>query len=118
VNGGEVEDPSFHGRLYAVPEDADPYEPESWKLANPALGTFVSAEQIADEAERAKRLPTFEPAFLNLHCNIGPRLPEALSCETARFSGSVSGPPTIKPVRMSSLSMRSIAETSQRSSGN
>jgi len=69
VESGEVTDPSFHGRVYAVPEDTDPYDPANWKLANPALGVFVSAEQIADEAERARRLPTFEPAFLNLHCN-------------------------------------------------
>lgn len=70
VNTGELEDPSFHGVLYAVPEDADPYVPANWKLANPAIGHFVSEEQIADEAERAKRMPTFEPAFLNLHCNM------------------------------------------------
>lgn len=70
VNGGEIDDPSFHGVLYAVPEDADPYDPDNWILANPAIGTFVSAEQIADEAERARRMPTFEPAFLNLHCNM------------------------------------------------
>lgn len=70
VNSGEIEDLSFHGAVYAVPDDADPYDPENWKLANPALGVFVSAEQIADEAERAQRMPTFEPAFLNLHCNM------------------------------------------------
>lgn len=70
VNSGDVEDPSFHGVVYAVPEDADPYDPENWPLANPAIGTFVSAQQIADEAERAQRMPTFEPAFLNLHCNM------------------------------------------------
>ncbi|EPR12082.1 hypothetical protein M527_01825 [Sphingobium indicum IP26] len=70
VNSGEISDPSFHGALYAVPEDADPYDPASWPLANPALGVFVSEEQIAREAERAKRMPTFEPAFLNLHCNM------------------------------------------------
>ena len=70
VNSGEIDDLSFHGALYAVPEEADPYDPENWKLANPALGVFVSEQQIADEAERAKRMPTFEPAFLNLHCNM------------------------------------------------
>ncbi|WP_294006934.1 terminase TerL endonuclease subunit [Sphingomonas sp.] len=70
VNSGEINDPSFHGRLYAVPEDADPFDPANWPLANPAIGTFVSAEQLADEAERAQRMPTFQPAFLNLHCNM------------------------------------------------
>ncbi|MGB6185136.1 MAG: terminase TerL endonuclease subunit [Sphingopyxis granuli] len=70
VNSGEIVDPSFHGQVYAVPDDADPYDPENWKLANPAMGIFVSEQQIADEAERARRMPTFEPAFLNLHCNM------------------------------------------------
>ena len=70
ITSGEVEDPSFHGVVYAVPEDADPYDPDNWPLANPAIGVFVSAEQIADEAKRAQRMPTFEPAFLNLHCNM------------------------------------------------
>lgn len=69
VNSGEIDDPAHHGAVYAIPEDADPYDPANWPLANPALGVFVSAEQIADEAARAQRMPTFEPAFLNLHCN-------------------------------------------------
>src|SRR3546814_19548520 len=34
------------------------------------MGIFVSEQQLADEAERARRMPTFEPAFLNLHCNM------------------------------------------------
>ena len=70
LNSGEVDDESFHGVVYAVPENADPYDPSNWSLANPALGVFVSQEQIAIEARRAKRMPTFEPAFLNLHCNM------------------------------------------------
>ena len=70
IASGEIDDPSFHGVVYAVPEDADPYDPENWRLANPAMGVFVSQEQLADEAARAKRMPTFEPAFLNLHCNM------------------------------------------------
>ncbi|AOF99371.1 terminase-like family protein [Blastomonas sp. RAC04] len=69
IASGEISDLSFHGAVYAVAEDADPFDPASWQAANPALGVFVSREQIADEAERAQRMPTFEPAFLNLHCN-------------------------------------------------
>lgn len=69
VNSGEIEDDTFVGVLYAVPEDADPYDPENWPLANPAIDAFVSREQLANAAERAQRMPTFAPAFLNLHCN-------------------------------------------------
>lgn len=69
INRGEMEDPSFHGVVYAAPEGAALDDPEAWRAANPALGVFVSAEQLSDEAARAKRLPTFEPAFRNLHLN-------------------------------------------------
>ncbi|BBC74401.1 terminase [Altererythrobacter sp. B11] len=69
IDSGEIEDPSFHGRVYAVPEDADPFDPKNWPLANPALGKFRSAEELAQEAKRASRMPTFEPAFRNLYCN-------------------------------------------------
>ena len=69
VNTGEIVDASFHGAVYAVPDDADPFDPENWKLANPALGKFRSEREIAEEAERAKRMPTFEPSFRNLYLN-------------------------------------------------
>lgn len=69
IESGEIEDLSFHGAVYAVPEDADPYDPASWPLANPALGVFRSDRELAGEAERARRMPTFEPAFRNLYLN-------------------------------------------------
>lgn len=69
VNGGELEDPSFHGAVYAVPDDADPFDPDNWPLANPALGIFRSESELAQEAMRAQRMPTFEPAFRNLYLN-------------------------------------------------
>ncbi len=69
INSGEFEDASFHGALYAVPDDADPFDPQNWPLANPALGKFRSATEIAKEAERARRMPTFEPSFRNLYLN-------------------------------------------------
>jgi phage terminase large subunit-like protein len=69
INSGEIEDASFHGAVYAVPDDADPFDPANWPLANPALGVFRSARELVEEAERAKRMPTFEPAFRNLYCN-------------------------------------------------
>lgn len=70
ITSGEIEDATFHGAVYAVPDDADPFDPEQWHLANPAMGVFVSHDQLAAEAERAKRLPTFAPAFMNLHLNM------------------------------------------------
>lgn len=69
INSGEIEDASFHGKVYAVPDDADPFDPDNWPLANPALGKFRSATEMAEEAARAKRMPTFEPSFRNLYLN-------------------------------------------------
>lgn len=69
VASGEIEDASFHGAIYAVPDDADPFDPENWPLANPAMGVFRSERELAEEAQRAQRMPTFEPAFRNLYCN-------------------------------------------------
>lgn len=69
VASGEISDPSFHGAVYAVPDDADPFDPANWPLANPALGVFRSAREMAEESERAQRMPTFQPAFRNLYLN-------------------------------------------------
>lgn len=69
IESGEIEDTSFHGKVYAVPDDADPFDPANWPLANPALGRFRSAREMQEEATRATRMPTFEPAFRNLYLN-------------------------------------------------
>ncbi|MCB2077670.1 MAG: terminase large subunit [Novosphingobium sp.] len=69
IEAGEIEDNSFHGTVYAVPEDLDGFDPANWHLANPALGKFRSERELAEEAQRADRMPTFEPAFRNLYLN-------------------------------------------------
>jgi phage terminase large subunit-like protein len=69
IDSGEIADPSFHGQVYAVPEDLDAFDPAHWPLANPALGKFRSERELAEEATRASRMPTFEPAFRNLYLN-------------------------------------------------
>jgi phage terminase large subunit-like protein len=69
VTSGEIDDRAFHGALYAIPDDLDAYDPANWHLANPALGVFRSEAEMRSEADRARRMPTFEPAFMNLYCN-------------------------------------------------
>lgn len=77
VNAGEIEDSRFKGFVYEVPEDMDVYDESSWPLANPALGSFRSIEDMRELAERAKRLPTLENTFRNLFCNqrVDPDIP-------------------------------------------
>jgi phage terminase large subunit-like protein len=69
VESGEIEDPGFHGQVYAAPEDAALDDPDAWAAANPALGLFRSREELASECARAMRMPTREAAFRNLYLN-------------------------------------------------
>jgi phage terminase large subunit-like protein len=61
--------PTVYTQLHAAPDECALDDPEAWAAANPALGEFLNAEQFADAAERAKRSPSFEPAFRLLHLN-------------------------------------------------
>lgn len=70
VNRGEIIDTSFHLTLYAAPDDADPWSPATWKLANPALGDFRSLSDVQRQAAQAQRIPTKEAAFKNLILNM------------------------------------------------
>lgn len=70
VKDGEIEDPSFHLTLYAAPNDADPWAPETWAMANPALGDFRSLDDVARQAAQAQRIPSKEAAFKNLILNM------------------------------------------------
>lgn len=55
--------------LYTTPDDADLLDEESWKLSNPALGSFRSLADMRKQAEKASRMPSFEPTFRNLNLN-------------------------------------------------
>lgn len=63
------QDPSTRIVLYAAPDGADPFEPQTWAMCNPALGDFRSLKDVQDLAARAKRMPSQESAFLNLYLN-------------------------------------------------
>lgn len=62
-------DPSIVCHMTAAPEDADPFQPETIRAVNPALGHFLNEADLLSEAERARRLPAFESAFRNLRLN-------------------------------------------------
>ncbi|WP_026619121.1 phage terminase large subunit-like protein [Ensifer sp. WSM1721] len=69
VTAGEVEDKSFHLTFYGAPDNADPWAPETWELANPALGDFRSLDDVERQAAQAQRVPSKENAFRNLILN-------------------------------------------------
>ena len=62
-------DPTTYVQLIAAPEDADPFVEATWRACNPALGIYLSIEEMRTAAERARRIPAFEPAFRNLRLN-------------------------------------------------
>lgn len=69
VEEGQIIDPTVRCFYYAVPDDADPWDEENWKLANPHLGTFRSLTEMQITAEKAKKIPSAEIAFRNLYLN-------------------------------------------------
>ena len=62
-------DPHIVCHVYEAPKDADISKRESWLAANPALGTFRSEKDMARQAEKAGRMPSFENTFRNLNLN-------------------------------------------------
>ena len=63
------EDLSLFVQLTAAPLDADPFAEATWTACNPALGRFLSLEEMRTAAERARRIPAFESSFRNLRLN-------------------------------------------------
>lgn len=63
------QDPSVMVRLLSAPDEADPFSVETLRAVNPALGIFLDEGDLLAEAERARRLPTFEPSYRNLRLN-------------------------------------------------
>lgn len=52
-----------------IPGDLDAFDEANWPLANPALGTFLSAETIRQEAREARENPAKEAAFRQFRGN-------------------------------------------------
>ncbi|MCC7046730.1 MAG: terminase large subunit [Alphaproteobacteria bacterium] len=69
VRDGVIEDPSFAPFVFEVPIEADPWDEQAWRLANPALGDFRSLDEMRKAAELARRMPSREAAFRNLYLN-------------------------------------------------
>jgi phage terminase large subunit-like protein len=60
---GEIQDPHFHMTFFGAPKELDPWDPETWKLANPALGDFRSLKDVERLAKQAQRMPSAESSF-------------------------------------------------------
>lgn len=69
IERGEETNDAFYGKLYAAETDDDPWHPETWAKANPAIGVFRSLEDIARQSQEAQKMPGKEAAFRNLILN-------------------------------------------------
>ena len=55
--------------IYAADADCDMMDKKQWRKANPALGTFRSEADLAEQLKQAQRLPTMEASARNLLLN-------------------------------------------------
>ena len=62
-------DPRVICSLYTAPMDADPFDLETIRQANPALDVFLNPREVMAMAEDARRMPAREPEYRNLILN-------------------------------------------------
>jgi phage terminase large subunit-like protein len=62
-------DPQIKVRLRSASMDADPFDEETIRIANPAFGDFQNAAETMRMAENARRMPSREAHFRNLVLN-------------------------------------------------
>jgi phage terminase large subunit-like protein len=62
-------DPKRKVFMYSAAPELDPFGIRAIKAANPALGDFLMAAEVRDAAKTAKRMPSRESSFRNLHLN-------------------------------------------------
>lgn len=62
-------DPRVVLSLYTADPALDPFSEEAIRQANPAFGDFLNAQEILDQAEKARRMPSQEPLYRNYTLN-------------------------------------------------
>ena len=97
IQTGELPpDPSFLLIEYSAPMDADIWDPETWKACNPALGDFRDYDELADYAERARKVPAMQSVFQNLYlnqrCSSEPRFISLEDWQACSGEGELMGP--------------------------
>lgn len=63
------QDRSIVCHLYTAPENCELTDRKAWAAANPAMGLFRSEADVANNAEKASRMPATEPSFRVLFLN-------------------------------------------------
>ena len=69
VQAGIIQDDSFLPVIYSAPMEANIYNIETWKKANPGYGSIVKSEYIQEQVNKIRNQPSFESTFRRLHLN-------------------------------------------------
>lgn len=69
INSGRIKDDSFLGIIYAADEKDDISKVETWRKANPGLGTIISVDNLQTEYNKVLSSPSYENTFRRLHLN-------------------------------------------------
>lgn len=62
-------DPATKVVLYTADEKLDPFSDEAIRQANPHFDVFMNQQEVRDQAERARRMPSSENSYRNLVLN-------------------------------------------------
>jgi phage terminase large subunit-like protein len=68
-DGLQGHDPKTVIRLNTAPEDMNPFDADTIRLANPAFDEFMNQEEVLNMASKAERMPSREASFRNLVLN-------------------------------------------------
>lgn len=85
--------PATKVRLYSAPLEADPFDEDTIRAANPHYDTLMNKVEVRRQAEEARRLPSREASYRNLILNqrVEARSP-FVGREVWRDNGSEPGP--------------------------
>ena len=104
-------DPSFYGKVYTAPIDADPWDEKTWFDCNPALDDFRSLEEMREFAKKAQKMPQMENVFKNLYLNMRIETSNKFISSEA-FNGCVGDVPDLKGRKVwAGLDLASVADT-------
>lgn len=76
-------DPKTKLFLWTAPIEDDPFCVKTWRKANPMLGDILNINEVREQAEKARRMPSEEASFRNLVLNqrvnqASPLIPRAI----------------------------------------
>jgi phage terminase large subunit-like protein len=66
---GAIDDPLTKVFLWSAPDDLDPFSDEALRAANPGFDSFQNQGELRTQARTAKRMPSMEASYRNLHLN-------------------------------------------------